>query len=741
MKQKLFVLFLLPVLLLQAQFNRHHFDILHADYTIDIYPEKSAVHGMAGYQIKVLDKTDSLMFDAAGNMHFKRIKINGRKVRFHLTGGKIVLYKHLKKNHPYKVCFKWHVTPSQAMYFPGWLTGGRKQVWTQGQGKNNSHWMPVIDDENEKFSWTMKIGFPDEFEVISNGKLIKKKQSGKGHTYWYYEQSKPASAYLIFIGAGKYKFLKDRSGINHIPVHNYIYAGDSLSTPTYRHFNKIFSYIEKFIGVPYPWNIYRQLPIRDFFYGGMENLTAVTFTDQILSDSISLNDYNPDNVLAHELAHHWFGDYVTETGPKHHWIHESFATFLAREAEKDIYGKNYYDWKNHLEKKRIISAFRHGDTVPLLNGKASSLTFYQKGATILRMMRNKLGAEKFRKVLQDFLKHHAYGNVNTSDFKASLFRITGDSLNGFFRRWFETAEIPSYNISISNDSLILTGTAHNPPLRIRLYYTGSRHIDMQFDGPQKLPRFRDFIGYIPAPGDAHLYDIQWEIDTSKIKTLLDIPKSFIDQYRLLEKIPQEYVVNHFKYFAGILRKDTYFPIHTLIARKLRKASDSLHLQASLILLRKGLTERQQAAFLVGKIPEKYKASFEILLNDSSYVTRETALEKLWFNFPAERSVYLDKTAHITGDNSRHFWMTWLILALNTRNYGTANGNKKKFLEELIDYASPAWPVQVRRNAFDWIERLQIKTPEVKQYLDQASTYFHPGLARQARRIRKKLFGN
>ncbi len=162
----------------------------------------------------------------------------------------------------------------------------------------------------------------------------------------------------------------------------------------------------------YPWEIYRQIPVRDFLYAGMENTTSTLFATRYVVDSIGFEDRNYTNVDAHELAHHWFGDLITAESSKHHWLQEGFATYYAALAERDIYGDDYFYSKLYNTAQQIKFASRT-DSIPVLNPKASSLTFYEKGAWALFVLHESIGDKAFKKAIKSYLKKYAYQTVNT----------------------------------------------------------------------------------------------------------------------------------------------------------------------------------------------------------------------------------------------------------------------------------------------------------------------------------------
>ena len=205
------------------------------------------------------------------------------------------------------------------------------------------------------------------------------------YNLWEFDMQKPMSSYLVALVIGKYdkKVEYSKSGIH---LEMYYYQEDSLKfEPTYRYSKQMFDFLEEEIGVPYPWQNYKQVPVKDFLYAGMENTSATIFADSFVIDSIAFVDKNYVNVNAHELAHQWFGDLVTETSGTHHWLQEGFATYYALLAERDIFGDDYYYWQLYDYAQELLEQDKAGGSTSLLNPKSSSTTFYKKGAWVVHM--------------------------------------------------------------------------------------------------------------------------------------------------------------------------------------------------------------------------------------------------------------------------------------------------------------------------------------------------------------------
>lgn len=405
---------------------------------VSIYPEKQEIEGDVLYIFNVLQPIDSIFIDAK-NMQFSKVLLNGKEVEFSNSGKRLWLKQKFLPSEGNKLSLHYVVHPKQAMYFINWDAPegvpAVKQVWTQGQGKYTSNWLPSFDDMDEKTEFDLGINFRNGYEVIANGELQQKKALNDSITHWQFDMKKPMSSYLVAVAAGKYRE-KELSSETGIPLKLYYKPTDSLKAePTYRYSKKIFDFLVNEIGVAYPWQNYKQIPVQDFLYAGMENTGTTIFSNALVTDSIGFKDRNYVNVNAHELAHQWFGDLVTEESGRDHWLQEGFATYYALLAEREIFGDDYYYWKLYQSAEELKKLSDSGKGESLLNPKASSLTFYQKGAWALHMLREKVGDEAFRKAVRNYLKTYAFKNVTTENFIAEVEKASGQDLSDFMNDW------------------------------------------------------------------------------------------------------------------------------------------------------------------------------------------------------------------------------------------------------------------------------------------------------------------
>lgn len=412
--------------------------------------EKS-VSGIVDYQFEILKPIDTIKLDAK-NMEFTKVQIDGKDAIFINTGKELKIIYNFQKGENH-LTFEYAVKPKQALYFVN-MENAEVQIWTQGQGRYTSNWFPSFDDVNEKVIFNLGISYNQDYQVVSNGVLKEKKPEGNS-IHWQYEMEKPMSSYLLMLSIGKYdkKELKAKSKV---PLEYYLENKDAARfEPTYRYSKRIFDFLEKEIGVKYPWGIYREIPVRDFLYAGMENTTTTLFATRYVVDSIGFADRNYTNVDAHELAHHWFGDLITAESSTHHWLQEGFATYYAALAEREIYGDDFFYSKLYDTAQQIKFASRT-DSIPVLNAKASSLTFYEKGAWALFVLHESIGDKAFKKAVKSYLKKYAYQTVNTQNFFDEIKKVSDFALEKFQKTWLESTvfDTPTANALLSKNKTI-----------------------------------------------------------------------------------------------------------------------------------------------------------------------------------------------------------------------------------------------------------------------------------------------
>ncbi|WP_299536919.1 M1 family metallopeptidase [Ulvibacterium sp.] len=441
MKRIITFLFLFQGICLLAQ-RQDKVNFRHGEVRIMPLANTGHVKGFVAYTFDVLQDVDSVFMDAR-NMKFTSVRLDDRIMKYSNSGKTISIKKKFKRGKSYTLELDYTARPKQTVYFMNWSDDNlnNNQIWTQGQGKYTSYWLPSFDDMMEKVEFDLSLTFDKDYEIIANGKLIGTEETDS-LKIWSFDMKEPMSSYLLAFAIGNYKKQKltSTSGIS---IETYFYPPDSTRVePTYRHTKEIFDFLENEIGVAYPWQNYKQVPVHDFLYAGMENTGCTIFSDGYVIDSVAFMDKNYVNVNAHELAHQWFGNLVTEKSGDHHWLHEGFATYYAYLAEKEIFGEEYFYWKLYETLTALQNSIEKGEGQSLLDPKASSLTFYEKGAWAIFMLRERIGEEAFKMGIKSYLEKYAFGNARVSDFIQEMERASGTDLSDFVKIWLEDTALP-----------------------------------------------------------------------------------------------------------------------------------------------------------------------------------------------------------------------------------------------------------------------------------------------------------
>ncbi len=422
---KCFLLVLLMSFGLHAQ--QDTVDFLAMEAVIEPIKETKMVLGTVRVSFETLRATDSVYLDA---QNFQVLESAMESVTVSTASDKIWLTGKFQPHKKYTAFFTYQAVPKQSLYFSS------DQIWTQGQGKYTSHWLPSVDSMTDKIEFDISVLAPKEKSVIANGNLLSVTET-KGKNLWKFDMKHPMSSYLVALAIGDFNYRQIHSGSG-IPIQLYYESADSLKAePTYRYTREIIDFFEKKIGVAYPWQVYKQVPIRDFLYAGMENTTCTFFSAAFVVDSIGFADRNYVNVNAHELAHQWFGNLITETEEVHHWLHEGFATYYALLAEKELFGDDYFYWKLYNTAEQLKNSSDQGKGERLLDAKASSLTYYEKGAWALHILKEKIGDEAFRNAIKSYLNKFAFQNVTTEDFLVAVEHETAIDLSEWKENWLE----------------------------------------------------------------------------------------------------------------------------------------------------------------------------------------------------------------------------------------------------------------------------------------------------------------
>ncbi|MCM0060427.1 MAG: M1 family peptidase [Algoriphagus sp.] len=347
------------------------------------------------------------------------------------------------------------ITDTKGLYFIDPLDtipGKPTMLWTQGETQHSSKWFPTIDRPNERLTHDIWLTVPDSMVSISNGRLHKQDSLGNGMRKDHWKMDLPHAPYLVAIAVGD--FAKVTASHGDLPLGYYVEKGfEKGAAKVFASTPAMIAYFEKRLGVPFPWQKYDQIVVRDFVSGAMENTTASIFMEELLLDEREALDSEWDYIIAHELFHQWFGDLVTAESWSNLTLNEAFANYSEYLWNEKRYGQDQADLKLVVEKEgyfaeadsepKELIRFKYADAEDLFDAHS-----YNKGGLVLHMLRRELGDAAFFKGLNLYLTQHALQSVEAHDLRLAMERVSGRDLNWFFNQWFFANGHPELEVAV-----------------------------------------------------------------------------------------------------------------------------------------------------------------------------------------------------------------------------------------------------------------------------------------------------
>ncbi len=438
------------------------YDVLHYSLDIQIDEQRQTVGGTASIRMVPLNNLNTVVIDASRMMISSAQIVQGEglasQAEFSTDGDKLAvsLPRMMNVADTFTVLVSYSCSPKSGMYFIAPDAGYPDtpfQVWTQGEPEENHLWFPCYDYPNDKSTCEMRVTVRERFQAISNGALLEvtDNPAEKTKTYHWF-CAKPIASYQMSVIVGEYATI--REWYKNIPV-EYNVPKERLDD-VQRSFSRTVDMMKFFsdkLRFDYPWSRYAQTVVADFIWGGMENASATTLNERTLHSQRAHLDVSSDNLVAHELAHQWFGDVLTCRNWSHAWLNEGFASYFTNlwvEHDKGR-GQFLYDM---AEAQQGVQAADAGasrrPTVTDTYAEPSDLfdsRIYARGACILHMLRGMLGDEVFWSGIQRYIDEHQYQSVATDDFQHAMEAAAKTDLSWFFDQWVTKAGFPVLDVS------------------------------------------------------------------------------------------------------------------------------------------------------------------------------------------------------------------------------------------------------------------------------------------------------
>jgi aminopeptidase N len=330
-------------------------------------------------------------------------------------------------------------------------------IFTLSFPEGARHWFPSFDHPSDWATHETIVSLREDYRVVANGALISDSvDAATGRRTVHWSQTKPQPTYLYVMVAGNHSVLEDQYG--DLPLHYWVYPGDEADARiSFRPTPGMIAFFEDLYGVKYPWVKYDQIVIPGIG-GGAESTSATVISEWTIKSAAELKDETPDALIAHELAHQWWGDMIGYKDWEHMWLSESFATHAEYLYAIHDLGADEAALVLDQHKAGYLREARMKFIRPIVTNKWNRPNemfdrhTYEKGGVVLNMFRKLVGEEIFGKVLRTFLEEHAYSNVTTTDFLDTVRQVTGNNYSWFFDQWLLKPGHPVLDVSHSWDS-------------------------------------------------------------------------------------------------------------------------------------------------------------------------------------------------------------------------------------------------------------------------------------------------
>lgn len=439
------------------------FDLIHTKLDVKFDWEKQYLYGKAWLDLKpYFFETNKLVLDAKGfDINEVALQVDGerKQLTYKYDGKQIkvelgntytrkdtiqLFVEYTAKPNELKAGGSQAISSDKGLYFINPLGNQNKpqQIWTQGETEASSCWFPTLDSPNQKTTQEISITVEDRFKTLSNGVLTLSLENGDGTRTDIWEQKKPHAPYLFMMAVGEFakqsETLWDTLDISYYVEPEY----EKDAKEIFNHTPEMIDFFSEKFGVVYPWDKYAQVIVRDYVSGAMENTSASIFGEFVQKTHREMIDGQNDDIVAHELSHHWFGDLVTSESWSNLPLNEAFATYSEYLWREHKYGR--MDADHHLEGDvdAYLGEYKTGKVVDLIRFQYEDKEdmfdshSYAKGGVILHMLRSYMGDEAFFEGLRNYLQSRAYKPAEAHHLRLAFEEVTGEDMNWFFNQWF-----------------------------------------------------------------------------------------------------------------------------------------------------------------------------------------------------------------------------------------------------------------------------------------------------------------
>ncbi|MGG6269201.1 M1 family aminopeptidase [Leptolyngbya sp. AN03gr2] len=599
---------------------------------------------------------DRLTLDAV-NLNIESVSIDDVPQPFDYDGEQlqIQLKQPTKIGEKIELAIAYHVEkPQRGLYFiaptedyPNKPT----QVWTQGEDEDSRFWFPCFDYPGQLATSEIRVEIPKPFIAVSNGELISTEDRGKTQIFhWYQREIHPT--YLMTLAIGDFAELRD--DWKGKPVTYYVEKGrEEQARLSMGKTPQMIEFFSQKYGYPYAFPKYAQVCVDDFIFGGMENTSTTLLTDRCLIDErAAIDNRSTESLVAHELAHQWFGDLVVIKHWSHAWVKEGMASYAEVMWIEEEYGREealYYllgQAREYLDEdasryRRSLVTHVYREAIELYDRH-----IYEKGSCVYHMMRAELGDDLFYSAIATFLNDNAHRTVETIDLLRAIEKATGRNLAFLFDQYVYRGGHPDFKVNYAWDSdsnlakITVSQTqselfdlripiginfANDSKVDQRTFTVRIHEKEQSFYFP--LEKKPDFISF--DVNNYHLKTVELEFPMPELKAQLKYDSDPVSRLYAAQAIAKKGGLEAVKVLSEALNSDRFWGVRAEVAESL--ASIKLDQAVEALIAGSNDPEARVRRAIVGCLaqiatPESYAALSSIVeKGDASYYVEATAL--------------------------------------------------------------------------------------------------------------------
>lgn len=451
-------LFFVLLFFTNTLFAQHEkIDVQHYNFELNVNDTTNVIRGKATIQFTMLEQSNAVSIDLVGynkttgkGMMVKSITENDSPLAYQLQQDNVIInFKTpVERNTSKTITISYEGIPADGLIISK-NKFGQRTIFADNWPNRAHYWIPCNDDPSDKASVSFAVTAPEHYQVISNGLLKEESNLPRHQKFTQYEETVELPTKVMVIGLAD--FAVQRSGdVDCVPVYSWVYPQDK--TKGFYDYTLAKDILAWFISNIGPYSYKKLANVQSTTrFGGMENASAIFYGEGTLTGNRS-----NEPLLAHEIAHQWFGNTVTEKSFEHVWLSEGFATYVTDLYLEAQYGKDKLNERLQKERVKAIN-FSKKTTAPVVNPSKDYVSLlnafsYEKGAWTLHMLRRKVGDENFWKAIKEYYNTYYGKNADTDDLRNVFEKVCSVDLKSFFQQWLYTKEHPILNVNWKYDA-------------------------------------------------------------------------------------------------------------------------------------------------------------------------------------------------------------------------------------------------------------------------------------------------